>query len=90
VNGLQKKGDLSMSTIVMAVIAVLILIILVSIVIRNLGDFSEGVKDCQSVSGVCSVQACGERLDRFTNEYRNARCYVGGQVDPNLRCCIVG
>jgi type II secretory pathway pseudopilin PulG len=87
---LHKKGDLSMSTIVMAVIAVLILIILASIVIRNLGDFSEGVKDCQSMSGVCSAQACSERLDRYTNTNRNGACYVNGQRDPSLQCCIVG
>jgi hypothetical protein len=79
-----------MSTIVMAVIAVLILIILVSIVIRNMGDFSEGVRDCGSVSGICSYEACRDRVDRFTNEYRNARCFANGQADPNQRCCIVG
>lgn len=50
-----KKGDLSMNTIVMAVIALLILVILVAIVLRNLGPVSDQSQKCP---GKCDTNSC--------------------------------
>ena len=87
---MQKKGDLSMSTIVMAVIAVLILIILASIIIGNLRNVTVATQNCQTVDGVCSFDPCSQRTDFYTRTHPSARCLVNGQVDPSQQCCIVG
>lgn len=78
-----------MSTIVMAVIAVLILIILASIVIRNLGNTSAAVDRCESVSGICSIDRCGDRFDGYLKEHPTAKC-LDGNAPTGEFCCVPG
>jgi hypothetical protein len=84
---MNKKGDLSMSTIVMAVIAVLILIVLASMVINNLSDASEGLQQCpgRCVDGF----SCSDTIGISWQEHPSAQCLEGGQPSGQL-CCVPG
>lgn len=80
---MRKKGDLSMSTIVMAVIAVLILVVLSAIVLRNLGGASETLSRCP---GVCEP-SCGdlelENPGVFYTSVPNTVCQSTSE-----QCCV--
>ena len=87
-----KKGDLSMSTIVMAVIAVLIMVILIAMVMRNLGGVTPLLDSCVDKGGKCSYESCSQE------EYVGYRvsnpawtCLdSSGRVDGEQRCCVRG
>ena len=83
----QKKGDLSMSTIVMAVIAVLILIVLASMVINNLGDARQTISACESVGGQCFAE-CNEFNPGGFSQQIPQSCRTDSGVDSGLVCCI--
>jgi len=87
-----KKGDLSMSTIVMAVIAVLIMVILISLVMRNLGSGGDLINSCVDKGGKCSYDKCSD--EEYVG-YRIAnptwQCTSpDGRVDSDQRCCVRG
>ena len=82
----MKKAELTMSTIVMAVIAVLVLIILAAILLNNIGDTE--FDSCQQNGGTCSPIACSERNDRLTTTQSNWECRDLNGVDTGQYCCI--
>jgi len=90
----MRKGDLSMSTIVMAAIAILVLIILASFVLRAGGNVAEAQRSCVIQGGVCSYEPCGERIDTFRTRQPQLECYIGSGssqiVDRDQYCCIAG
>lgn len=89
---MHKQGELSMSTIVMAVIAVIILIILSSLVIRNLGNTNEQVQSCQNKGGVCA-DSC-EELSELTGQSYTRLPTLSCSVDVGQQtqqvCCVRG
>lgn len=90
----MKKGDISMNTIVMAVIAVLVLVILSSIIIRNLGNTSEEFARCP-VGGSCvdnvGADSCEAAGLPFNYQPANSySCIDNGQIQAGLVCCIPG
>jgi hypothetical protein len=50
---MNNKGDLSITTIVVAAIALLVLVVLVAVFTGQIGGFTLGVQDCASKGGVC-------------------------------------
>ena len=88
---MQKKADLSMSTIVMAVLAIIVLVILSSIVITNLGGSSKEFQKCR---GVCVSQTCEEYSEDTGINYQtqsSMRCLDSdGKIDSTLTCCLPG
>jgi hypothetical protein len=77
----MKKAELSLSVVVMAVIAVLVLIILSSLLVRNIGIFSEGLQQCPGGPSQCSpLGTCnGDEIAKKTNCDANSKVAV---------CCI--
>ena len=50
---MNKKGDLSITTIVVAAISLLILVVLVAVFTGQFGGFVLGLQDCASKGGQC-------------------------------------
>lgn len=90
---LQKKGDLSMSTIVTAAVALLVLIIISAIVAGRLGVFGQAVSHCElNDNAICSPIRCPDRLDTFRTTLHGSKCFVGEgrnrMIDETQHCCI--
>ncbi|HLP79370.1 MAG TPA: hypothetical protein VK158_01940 [Acidobacteriota bacterium] len=83
-----KKADLSMSTIVMAVIALLILIVLATMVVNNMRKTNVGILQCQNKGGVCSFELCSERLDGRTTTQQTWKCVDADNQDTGAYCCV--
>lgn len=50
---MNKKGDLSITTIVVAAISLLVLIVLIAVFTGQIGGFGGGVDSCASKNGAC-------------------------------------
>lgn len=85
---ISKKGDLSMSTIVMAVIALLILIVLATMIVRYLGGTNTQIDLCENKGGTClnDGRTCS---DIGKQQYNSWACRDStGSRDFNAVCCI--
>jgi hypothetical protein len=80
-----KKADLSMNTIVVAIIAILVLIVLAGIFVTQLGDQSKNLQSCTLKAGVCSDEPCSQREDSLKSELPNTDCSKSGKY-----CCFPG
>jgi len=84
----SKKGDLSMSTIVMAVIALLILIVLATMIVRYLGGTNTQIDVCDNKGGTCLRD--GRTCDDIGKQAYNAWVCrdSAGNRDFNAVCCV--
>jgi len=84
---LQKRADLSMSTIVMAIIALLILIVLATMIVRNLGGTNDQINRCENKGGVCAPNSCG---DDYPNKVVQPTwiCYGSDNKPSGQQCCV--
>ena len=73
---MNKKGDISLQVIVVAILALLVLVILSVMFITKMGAVGENVDTCPAKGGVCKA-TCGE--------YETALPFV--QCGEGQRCC---
>ena len=82
----NKKGELSITVIVVAAIALLVLVILAYLVIKSGGNIREGTK-CKSLGGTCVPLVQGKEPYQVCEE--NGMIYSPGQdCAQNEVCCI--
>lgn len=55
---MNKKGDMSLQVVVVAVICIAVLAVLIIIFAVNSGKFSFGVSSCDAKGGVCGTYLC--------------------------------
>ncbi len=86
---IQKRADLSMSTIVMAIIALLILIVLATMIVRNLGGTNEQINKCSTVGGKCA-DSCEDTFGPTSVVKPNAYCYADdrAKIPDGRKCCV--
>ena len=80
---MKKAQGISMTTIVVAAIALLVLVVLSVIFIGNMGDWITKAKDCTNKGGIC-VEA-GEPCNGIVNS--DFRCKTG-EGEPEQQCCM--
>lgn len=84
----MKKGELSITVVVVAAIALLVLVVLSVIFTTKLGIFTLKSKDCQQVGGVCDQGAQCD-ADLGYKSHPDAVCFDdNGNPDPSTACCI--
>mgnify|MGYP006286275653 CR=1 FL=1 len=77
---MDKKGDISMNMIIMAIIALLVLAIIAYLIFTQLGAVEEG-SSCQAIEGTCATSC----QDVTGKPIRSA----AGQCDgENEFCCV--
>ena len=76
----SKAFSMSITTIVVAVLALLILVVLIGVFTGQFGGFTRGVKDCGSKGGTCRTDGCQD------DEVK----YFGSGLCPEAGgdCCI--
>lgn len=75
---MNKKGDISMNMIIMAIIALLVLAVVAYLIFQSGGDI-EDAKSCTNLGGTCVPgDTCTD-----TNPIRNP----AGSCEPNNVCC---
>lgn len=83
---LQKRADLSMSTIVMAIIALLILIVLATMIVRNLGGTNDQINRCENKGGVCADSCADEYPTKIVQP--TWLCLDGNNRPSGQQCCV--
>jgi hypothetical protein len=84
-----KKGELSLSVVVMAIIALVILLVLTFIVLRGSGNFSSGVNACGGTE-VCAYDSGSCRSlvgDDFIAVPKSCEGPIDGGVGSKGRFC---
>lgn len=88
---LSKRADLSMSTIVMAIIALLILIVLATMIVRNLGSTNEQINQCENKGGTCidAGASCEEEVGLGKVANPGFVCVdASKKADYTRKCCV--
>ena len=73
----MKKADISITTIIVAAIALVVLIVLIAIFTGKINFFSEDVVSCATRGGSCVTGACQGPI------VPNTECQLS-----NRKCCI--
>jgi len=86
---LQKRADLSMSTIVMAIIALLILIVLATMIVRNLGGTNDQLNKCETLGGKC-YDSCTDQFGPNAIVKTGWYCYAdsSAKIPDGRQCCV--
>ena len=71
------RADISLTTIVLAALALIVLIVLIAIFMGKINIFSEDLVNCGAKGGSCTSDACDGAVVQNTN------CQTGGQI-----CCV--
>ena len=77
----KKAQGLSMSTIIIAAIALLVLVILATFLLRSGGDVNEGTS-CEGIGGTCNPDDCNNMGDGTYIPKGQSTC------DEGYVCCI--
>lgn len=80
----MKRGDMSMQTIVVAVIVLLIAAILIYMTGTRLGLFDDTIGACQDRGGECRTECQGGEQPFYIG---NSACQESGRGDV---CCVSG
>ena len=96
----KKSQGLSMSTIVVAALALLVLSVMSIIFIGRMNTASDDVNSCVNNGGTCvpaELGSCQDAVENPNYEYirsyttgreMNNRCYTPtGDIDPDQMCC---
>ena len=92
----NKKGDLSLNLIIMAIIALIVLVVLVTIFTGKLGTFRQTSDTCQKNGGACIDNvANADGSDACSGQYESRQNYPclkseGGKNVPDTTkiCCV--
>lgn len=76
---MQKKGDISLQVIIIAILGLLVLVILSVMFITKMGTANQNLDACEAKGGACRVDGCleYETRDPF------AKC-----ADEATTCCL--
>lgn len=85
----NKKGELSINVIIVAILALLVLVILGTIFAGKLGNFRKNSDTCTTNGGSCTDKTVGCQQDQYQKEI-TGNCYQsdGKTIDSNKVCCI--
>ena len=82
---MNKKGDLSLNMIIIAIIALLVLVVIAAIFTGRLAVWNVGVSDCKTIKNAQCLFECG---DGYV-EHSTGKCLTEDKkTDPNLHCCL--
>lgn len=92
----MKKGQgLSITTIVVAAIALLVLVVLVAVFTGRIGGFSKAVADCSQKGGFCADKQYNENGFNYTPEPGAKTCPINApkyfgttNCGKDVDCCI--
>lgn len=92
----DKKGDLSLNLIIMAIIALIVLVVIVTIFTGKLGTFRQASDTCQKNGGVCIDNvANADGSEACSGTYESVQTFpclktdAGKQVvDTTKICCV--
>ena len=93
---LNKKADLSLNLIIMAIIALIVLVVVVTIFTGKLGTFRQTSDTCQKNGGACIENvANADGSEACSGQYESKQSYpcmkleAGKQiVDTTKICCV--
>ena len=57
---MKKAQGVSLTVIIVAILALLVLVVLSAIFIGKTGTTVQGFNDCENKGGVCQIESCGE------------------------------
>ncbi len=83
---LDRRGDLSINTIVIAVIALIVLAVLIIIFTNVLGDTNRTLRACEERGGTCADGVCPTGLQYFALGNKQCRTDNPGFTKPV--CCL--
>ena len=82
-----KKGDISLTTIIIAIIVILVLVVLVVVFSRGMGNFSFGAKSCvETRGGQCGIADCSDVS--ACSEYGCAKVKGTDCTTDRPVCCV--
>ncbi len=87
---MNKKADLSINVVIVAILALLVLVVLSLIFMGRLKIFATQTGDCLQNGGSCiradtvSTSCSGD----FQKVQSNLACYENGKVSKDYSCCI--
>tara|TARA_Y100000034_G_scaffold14075_1_gene14694 strand:- start:2648 stop:2932 length:285 start_codon:yes stop_codon:yes gene_type:complete len=84
----NKAQGISITTIIIAAIALVVLVVLISIFVGKMGGFATKLEDCNEKGGFCvsTVEECKESGD-FNTAIKGTSCQKD-YVDDKPLCCI--
>ncbi|MCB9358630.1 hypothetical protein H6503_01740 [Candidatus Woesearchaeota archaeon] len=82
----NKKGDLSLTTVVVAAVSLLVLIVLTVIFAQRMGIFGDGLRHCDTICTE-STQQCQDAGYDLAAYYGNCKDVQGNQIKENAYCC---
>ena len=84
----KKAQGISITTIIVAAIALVVLVVLISIFVGKMGGFTVKLEDCNEKGGFCvpTVQECKE-TGEFNTAIKDTNCQKD-YVDDKPLCCI--
>lgn len=81
-----KKGDLSLTTVVIAALALLVLVVLTIVFSGRMGMFSSGMRHCDTVCALSSAE-CTELGYNVPAYYGGCKDTVGNEFRDLAYCC---
>ncbi len=73
----HKKGDITLTTIIIAILVILVLVVLIIVFTKGMGTFGSGTGSCESRGGV----GCSDSCDSVTG------CEDGCAKIPGIKEC---
>jgi uncharacterized protein (UPF0333 family) len=80
-NHIRKKGDISLETIIIAVLALIVLVVLSVIFVSKMREGNTNISGCESKGGKCKVE-CGPSeipttIGDCSSDAQNSICCLG-------------
>lgn len=86
---MAKKGEISLTVVIIAILALIVLAVLVFILINNSRNFNEGTSSCQEKGGECRPENnCKQISDQKDVPYFAISAAECSSKQPKQICCV--